>query len=589
VRAALALAAALCLVAPPLAEGHSLVRERDGRIAYLARDATSLNHLTVRAAGRSIVLRDEAVAGGIDPGPCRITDIDQRTFDVIEVRCRAARVVAALGDREDRATVAVAAELRGGAGADDLAGGPAADVLLGGDGADRLAAGEGGDRLAGGPADDALAGAGGADALDGGLGRDRLDGGAGDDVLRARDGQADELLCGDGADRVEADTLDRVAADCERVERIAVPAPPEPGPAAADDIAPRVRAGARTRQPPGRVRVLATLGERGVLSASGFLRVGGLSLPVQGDRQSVRVGGGGAALTVKLTGRARRAAARALRRGRRATLRMAVVGTDRAGNSRLTLVPTIRLAPPRARAAHPEPGDTDGDGVFAGDNCPFFRNADQADLDRDGGGDACDRDPDGDGAEERGGDNCRLAANPDQADRDGNGHGDACDRDSDGDGALDPLDSCPGIRDDQRADLDADRQGDACDPDDDDDGVFDPRDLCPRAPDPLQADRDRDGLGAACDRDEPPSRRWRPADGAWPADRQPPRVRVRRLNGAVRVACSERCFIVARVQRRGATVRQATAALAGRGTTYVFIRGRARVEVTDAFGNVARR
>ena len=314
VRAALALAAALCLVAPPLAEAHSLVRERGGRIAYLARDATSLNSLTVRAAGRSIVLRDEAVAGGIDPGPCRATDVDQRTFDVIEVRCRAARVVAALGDREDRATVAVAAELRGGAGADDLAGGPAADVLLGGDGADRLAAGAGGDRLAGGPADDALAGAGGADALDGGLGRDRLDGGAGDDVLRARDGQADELLCGDGADRVEADTLDRVAADCERVERIAIPAPPEPGPAAADDIAPRVRAG---REDPAAARARAD-----PRHAGGARRPERVGLPARGRPGAAGPGRppGGAC------GRRRRGVDRAARPGGRGGPRRAPCG-----------------------------------------------------------------------------------------------------------------------------------------------------------------------------------------------------------------------------------------------------------------------
>jgi len=599
-RAALVAGVALAAagLAPPGASAHSLARKRGDRIVYVARDATSLNALTVRVVGDEIALRDTAVEGGIDPGPCRPVDVAPRSGWIVEVRCPSRDIAgldADLGDREDRAsmTVPLPAVLRGGPGADELRGNAAFDVLLGGNGADRIAGGGGRDRIAGDAGDDTLEGEDGDDDIDGGLGRDRIDGGVGADAVHARDGQADGIVCGAGEDRVEADTLDEVAGDCERVGRVAVPPPPEPGPAGADGRSPRVRAGAARRQAPGRVRILATSSERGVLSASGYLDAGGVSLPVQGDRRRVAVGGAGVALRVRLGGRARRAALRALRRGRRATLRMGVVGTDRSGNSRLVAAPPIRLRGPRARAAHPEPGDVDGDGVGdAADNCAFFRNADQADLDGDAAGDACDRDPDGDGAEARGGDNCRLADNPDQADADGNGFGDACDRDSDGDGVRDPVDSCPAIRDDQRADLDGDRQGDACDPDDDDDGVFDARDRCPRAPDPLQADRDLDGLGGACDLDEPPARRWRPADGAWPADRRPPRLGVRAVAGrALRVTCSERCFVIVRMRRRGATVAQATAALAGPGVTYVFLpaRGsRAEVEASDPFGNATR-
>jgi hypothetical protein len=237
----------------------------------------------------------------------------------------------------------------------------------------------------------------------------------------------------------------------------------------------------------------------------------------------------------------------------------------------------------------------------ASDNCLITRNADQADLDRDGAGDLCDDDADGDGAEAaRGADNCRLAPNPDQADANGDGFGDACDRDSDGDGLRDPVDSCPGVPEDPRTNLDGDGQSDGCDRDDDEDGVFDDRDRCSRAPDPLQADLDRDGLGGACDPDEPPRRRWRPADGPWVADREAPRVRVRaprahrgRAVLVVRVTCSERCFATATLRARRAG---APAGLAGAGETYLFLRvpralrGRVRldVEVTDPFGNTAR-
>lgn len=92
--------------------------------------------------------------------------------------------------------------------------------------------------------------------------------------------------------------------------------------------------------------------------------------------------------------------------------------------------------------------DTDADGVLdADDNCPAVANADQADADGDGKGDACDGcpadpdkvapgqcgcgvpetacDTDGDGVINSL-DNCPDIANADQADSDGDGWGDAC-------------------------------------------------------------------------------------------------------------------------------------------------------------------
>lgn len=92
-------------------------------------------------------------------------------------------------------------------------------------------------------------------------------------------------------------------------------------------------------------------------------------------------------------------------------------------------------------ASHP---DADTDNVLDDlDNCPAVHNPDQADMDGDGSGDACDPDRDGDGIDNEI-DNCPDTANADQLDQDGDGIGDACDnctlhsnalqRDTDGDG-----------------------------------------------------------------------------------------------------------------------------------------------------------
>lgn len=86
---------------------------------------------------------------------------------------------------------------------------------------DALQGGAGYDRLTGSAGANQLSGAAGDDRLDGGPGADRIAGGEGDDVLIALDGDVDELTCGEGMDVVAVDSVDAVAADCERsVDRI---------------------------------------------------------------------------------------------------------------------------------------------------------------------------------------------------------------------------------------------------------------------------------------------------------------------------------------------------------------------------------
>ncbi|MCA9539771.1 MAG: thrombospondin type 3 repeat-containing protein [Myxococcales bacterium] len=128
--------------------------------------------------------------------------------------------------------------------------------------------------------------------------------------------------------------------------------------------------------------------------------------------------------------------------------------------------------------------DPDDDGILdTADNCPDVANADQADRDDDGVGDAC-VDGDTDGVRDLA-DNCPLVANASQLDTDGDGQGDACDDDDDGDGVLDWAEAVRG--------------SDPLDPDSDDDGVGDLMDNCVVEANADQADRDGNGVGDACD------------------------------------------------------------------------------------------
>jgi hypothetical protein len=71
--------------------------------------------------------------------------------------------------------------------------------------------------LVGTAAGNRLTGSSGPDTITGGDGVDFLEGGAGDDTLMARDGLADRVRCGPGADTAVVDPFDQVSDTCETV------------------------------------------------------------------------------------------------------------------------------------------------------------------------------------------------------------------------------------------------------------------------------------------------------------------------------------------------------------------------------------
>jgi hypothetical protein len=139
---------------------------------------------------------------------------DSGAYELVKCQTTAVNRVGTFGN--DSSTTP---ELAPTTGADGYLGFDGSDTLQGAEGNDAMCGGSGGDTLTGGPGADLLVGGSDNDTLNGSLGSDRFTGNTGNDTIRARDGKADTVACGAGADRVTADRTDKVAGDCERVSR----------------------------------------------------------------------------------------------------------------------------------------------------------------------------------------------------------------------------------------------------------------------------------------------------------------------------------------------------------------------------------
>jgi RTX calcium-binding nonapeptide repeat (4 copies) len=179
--------------------------------------AGETNQLNVILAGGNYTVDD--AGANVAPG-AGCTAVDANT-----VTCPAAgvtRVVAIAGNMNDfvRVGATTASTLFGSEGDDTLIGNNGGDILVGCQGDDTLIGNGGGDTIGdaifcpGGGSNQFLGGVGN-DTLHGGPGPDTFDAGAGEDDVRAEDGVADSVNCGDGFDVGAADFEDLLNFDCE--------------------------------------------------------------------------------------------------------------------------------------------------------------------------------------------------------------------------------------------------------------------------------------------------------------------------------------------------------------------------------------
>lgn len=351
-RCAIAIAILLALPAPALAD--SKMSMSGGTLDFRSEDAGISNDLSVGydAHGR-IRYHDETDPYGMSgypSPPCSPGNLNAQG-NAVEVFCDKAPIKALSiepGPGQDNVVYRLAdrpALLDGGLGADLLETAGAADTVHGGQGNDELDTGGAGDHVFGDDGKDAINAGAGDDTIDGGLGSDAIDAGAGNDQVSVADGIADTVACGDGTDSVDADQLDQIGGDCEKVTRHDV-APPADQPREDDTVAPtlRVHAGAaHVSMRRHRIVLSVEASEQALINVSGFVVAGGINSPLKRVKPAVDLGEGGTTVAVTLTKGQVAKVLSDLRRGRKPKLRLTVSAVDPAGNTSVPRHLTIAL------------------------------------------------------------------------------------------------------------------------------------------------------------------------------------------------------------------------------------------------------
>jgi hypothetical protein len=214
-------------------------------------------------------------------------------------------------------------------GNDDLGGLDEEETIDGGAGNDRITGGFGNDTLTGGPGADTIFG----DDTGSYCGIYSCQLPFGNDTINVRDGEADNVDCGVGTDKVVADSIDTIAPNCEQVDRSAAP-PPVPGPGAAPVATLAVKSTAKLGSVLKKGLPLSVTCQA-ACNITARLSLKGRKL---GRARKALLAAGTAKLRIKLS----KAAKRRLRRAHKPRLKLRVSVTNAAGATTV-LTKTIRI------------------------------------------------------------------------------------------------------------------------------------------------------------------------------------------------------------------------------------------------------